>query len=78
MQINKTETKHRSSTEAVVVGASDYLPNTIWLRNFLKGQGYEVEKNIFEQDNESAMRMEKNGWVSAEKSQDISTYDILY
>jgi len=36
----------RSSTEAKVVGSSDYLPNTIWARTFLAEQGYELTKNI--------------------------------
>jgi hypothetical protein len=25
-----------------LVGASDYLPNTIWVKNFLAAQGYEL------------------------------------
>ena len=50
-----------------MVGASDYLPNTLWLRHFLQEQGYDNKTNIFEQDNESAIRLEKNGWASAGK-----------
>jgi hypothetical protein len=37
----------KSSTEAKVVGSSDYLPNTIWARMFLAEQGYELTENIF-------------------------------
>ena len=54
----------KSSTEAELVGASDYLPHTIWVKMFLGAQGYDVHTNILEQDNESAIRSEKNGRTS--------------
>ena len=47
----------KSSTEAEVVGSSDYLPNTVWARMFLAEQGYKLTKNIFYQDNQSAIRL---------------------
>ena len=31
-----------SSTESEIVGAADYLPNTVWLMKFLENQGYKV------------------------------------
>ena len=46
----------KSSTEAEVVGLSEYLP-----KFFMKEQGYKLCKNEVKQDNESAIRMEKNG-----------------
>jgi Reverse transcriptase (RNA-dependent DNA polymerase) len=46
----------KSSTEAEQVGASDYLPNPIWMKAFLESQGYPIHKNYFEQDNESAIK----------------------
>jgi hypothetical protein len=49
----------KSSTEAKVVGSSDYLPNTIWPRMFLAEQGYKLTENIFHQDIQSAIRLEK-------------------
>jgi len=45
----------KRSTEAEVVGSSDYLPNIIWARKFLARQGYELTENIFYQDNQSAI-----------------------
>ena len=51
----------KSSTEAELVGASDYLPYPIWSKKFLEYQGYSIEENIFYQDNQSAMRFEANG-----------------
>ena len=66
----------KSSTEAELVGASDFLPNTIWTKYFLRYQGYEVEDNIYYQDNESALKIEKNGKQSmGQRSKHI---DIRY
>jgi hypothetical protein len=61
----KQKLNTKSSTEAEFVGASDYLPNTIWVKNFLEAQGFIVDGNLFEQDNESAIRLETNGRMSA-------------
>ena len=55
----------KSSTEAELVGASDFLSQTIWTRNFIESQGYKVDESEFFQDNMSAMKMEKNGRSSA-------------
>lgn len=76
---NKQKLNTKSSTEAEVVGASDYLPNTIWLRMFLEAQGYIIEESIYYQDNESAMKIEMNGWRSTgskSKHVDIRFYFI--
>jgi hypothetical protein len=62
---SKQKLNTKSSTEAELVGASDYLPNTIWTKNFLEAQGHKVMENILEQDNESAIKLEKNGRTSA-------------
>ena len=51
----------KSSTEAELVGASDYMPYNIWLMYFMKHQGFDLEVNILFQDNQSAMKMERNG-----------------
>jgi hypothetical protein len=61
----KQKLNTKSSTEAELVGASDYLPNTIWVKLFLEAQGYTVTDNILEQDNESAIKLETNGRASA-------------
>jgi len=68
----KQKLNTKSSTEAKVVGSSDYLPNTIWARMLLAEQGYELTENIFYQDNQSAIRLEKNGRASCgQKSRHI-------
>ena len=64
---SKQKLNTKSSTEAELVGASDFLPNAIWIKNFLHGQGYNVNTNVLEQDNESAIKLEKNGRASAGK-----------
>ena len=62
---NKQKLNTRSSTEAEVVGASEYLPNTLWLQMFMNAQGYPTTTTYFEQDNESTIKLEKNGHASA-------------
>ena len=63
----KQKMNTKSTTESEVVGASDYLPNTIWLMRFLEEQGYKVDKSDLMQDNESAINVEKNGKGSRKK-----------
>jgi Reverse transcriptase (RNA-dependent DNA polymerase)/Zinc knuckle len=58
---SKQKLNTKSSTEAELVGASDYLSYPIWAKKFLGGQGYVLKKNIFYQDNQSTIRFEKNG-----------------
>ena len=55
----KQKLNTKSSTEAEVVGASDYLPNMLWAKNFLEAQGLSLSDNsiVFNQDNESALRL---------------------
>jgi hypothetical protein len=55
LQIYETKLNTKSSTAAELVGASDYLPNTIWVKTFMEAQGYMLKENMFEQDNESAI-----------------------
>jgi Reverse transcriptase (RNA-dependent DNA polymerase) len=64
---SKPKLNTKSSTEAELVGASDYIQNTIWSKLFLEAQGYPIRSNVFEQDNISAIRLEKNGRVTAGK-----------
>jgi len=62
-------TKHKlntkSSTEAELVGANDYLLNVLWVKMFMIEQGYKIKENILEEDNESSIKLEKNGWLLA-------------
>ena len=51
----------KSSTEAELVGVSEYLPYNIWLMMFMREQGYPVRNNVLYQDNKSTILMLKNG-----------------
>jgi hypothetical protein len=57
----------KSSTEAELVGVDDVMPQVLWTRQFMEGQGYEIRDNIIYQDNQSAMLLEQNGQRSSTK-----------
>ena len=68
----KQKLNAKSSTETAVTGTSDYLPWVVWTKRFMKKQGYEIQETVFYQDNESAIKMEKNGLKScSDKSRHI-------
>ena len=56
----------KSSTETEVVSTDDCLPQIIWTKYFLDGQGYWCEYEL-QQDNNSAMRLDINGKKSIGK-----------
>ena len=58
---SKQKLNTKSSTESELVGLSEYLPYNLWWINFLKGQGYIISNNVIYQDNESTIRMARNG-----------------
>ena len=58
---NKQKLNTKSSTESEIVGVLDYIPYNLWLVNFMKEQGYTIKTNVVFQDNQSAIKMEKNG-----------------
>ena len=64
----KQKLNTKSSTEAEVVGAADYIGYLVWLRMFLEAQGYTIKENILYQDNMSAMKLETNGRMSSGKN----------
>jgi hypothetical protein len=73
---SKQKLNTKSSTEAELVGASNYLPNMIWAKMFLESQGHKIKENQFLHDNQSAIKLEVNGRASCgQKSWHI---DIQY
>ena len=64
---SKQKMNTRSSTEAELVGVDQPLPMILWSRLFSTAQGMQIDDNILYQDNESAIRMEKNGKASCTK-----------
>ena len=57
----KQKLNTKSSTESEVVGVSEYVPHKIQMINFIDAQGYKLKKCVLYQDNQSSIKMEKNG-----------------
>jgi hypothetical protein len=64
---SKQKINTKSSTEAEFVGVDDIMGQVLWARYFLLAQGYDLEENIVYQDNQSAMKLEKNGMRSSSR-----------
>ena len=62
---SKQKLNTKSSTEAELIGMSDSVPYNLWTVYFLRSQGIKVSSNILFQDNQSAIKLEKNGRRSA-------------
>ena len=69
LHANSTKQKinTKSSTETELVGTSDYIPYALWFLYFMQEQGYTVDKKICYQDNQSTIKLLKNGKKSAGK-----------
>ena len=52
----------KSSTEAELVGVSEYLPYNIWLMHFLKQQGYDIEVNVLAISRQSKRNKDGTKW----------------
>ena len=63
----KQKLNTRSSTEAELVGINDVVSMILWTRLFLEAQGYHVTDNVLHQDNESTIKLAKNGRRSSSK-----------
>jgi hypothetical protein len=63
----KQKTNARSSTEAELNGVDDQIGKVLWTKRFLEAQGFEVKLNIIYQDNQSTMKLAKNGKASSGK-----------
>ena len=61
----KQKIQGRSSTENELIGVHDLLPKVLWSKFFIEAQGYQVEQNIVNQDNKSAILLETNGFASS-------------
>ena len=63
----KQKLNTKSSTEAELVGIDDVMPQILWTRYFLMGQGFNVTDNILYQDNQSTIKLATNGCASSGK-----------
>ena len=60
----KQKLNTRSSTEAELVAVDDCMSQVLWTKYFLEAQGYSTKPQVVLQDNESAIKLEKNGHKS--------------
>ena len=63
----KQKTNTRSSTKAKLNGIDDEIGKVLWSKWFLEAQGFEVKLNIIYQDNQSTLKLAKNGKTSSGK-----------
>ena len=64
---SKHKLNTKISTEAEMVVVDDLMPQILWMQYFMKAQGMKVSDNILYQDNQSTIKLEKNGRVSSGK-----------
>lgn len=55
----------KSLTEAELIGCCEYMPYALWILNFLHEQGYSMRTKVLKQDNQSTMKLLRNGIRSA-------------
>ena len=60
----KQKINTKSSTEAELVAIDDMLPQALWTKYVLEGQGYGTNTILYE-DNQSTMRLAQNGKLSS-------------
>jgi hypothetical protein len=63
----KQKLNTRSSTESELVGPDDLSILILWTKLFMESQGYDISQNTLMQDNQSTMRLLKNGKRSSSK-----------
>jgi hypothetical protein len=69
----KQKLNSKSSTEAELIGISDYLSRLIWTRNFLIEQGYsDIGPVILQQDNQSTIALAQKGFSTSDKTRHIN------
>ena len=72
----KQKVKSRSSTESELIGIDDKISKVIWTKKFIEHQGFKIKVNIVYQDNESTIKLGKNGKESSGKR--TRNFDIKY
>ena len=46
------------------MAVDDLMDKIMWTKSFVEAQGYQVLENVLHQDNQSAIRLERNGKIS--------------
>jgi hypothetical protein len=68
----KQKVVSKSSTEAELVGLSDYLSQVIWTRDFLIAQGHSIQAALVHQDNKSTIALAEKGRSTSERTRHIN------
>jgi hypothetical protein len=63
----------KSSTEAELVGVSDYTGQVIFTRAFLEALGYDIGPAQIEQDNQATLALIRNGRSNSSRTRHIAT-----
>jgi hypothetical protein len=63
----KQKVNTRSSTESELVSTDDVISKVQWTKLFLEAQGFKVNENVINRDNQSTMKLEQNGKASSGK-----------
>ena len=54
---------------------NNYISQTVWMKRFLTGQRYSLNRIVFYQDDQSVMKLKKDGFRSRrEKSRHINLH----
>ena len=70
---SKQKINSRSSTESELIAVDDCMDKVLWTKLFLKCQGIDISSTVVQQDNESAIRLEKNGrWSAGKRSKALN------
>jgi hypothetical protein len=59
--MEQTKAQHEKLKESEFVGVDDMISQVIWTWYFLEAQNKMINDNIVYQDNQSAIKLEKNG-----------------
>ncbi len=65
--LNVMKCNTQGSTETELISIHNKLPDIIWTRYFVEGQGYNIDEYMIFQDNMSSLSLENNGRVSSLK-----------
>ena len=63
----KQKVNTRSTTESELVSMDDIVSRVVWTRLFLEAQGVNIKENVVKRDNQSTMKLERNGKMSSGK-----------
>ena len=72
----KQKVNSRSSTESELIAVDDKIGKVMWVKIFLECQNYKINSNLIYQDNESTLKLERNGKESCGKR--TRHFDIKY